>query len=114
MIRNETLCPFSDWVRPTTEEIIEAMDESEYSLQEWAELMGVSLATISRWRTGNVKIPFVEWATICYLAGLGEIWEAEDSIRKIQKKATRAKKYFIAYSQKMKKREDDIFVEGFV
>lgn len=114
MIRDETLCSFSEWVRPTSEEVVEAMDELNCSLQEWADLIGVKLATISRWRTGKVKIPYAEWATICYLSGLGDIWEKEDSIKKIQNKATRAKKYFILYSQKMKKREEDIFLDGFI
>ena len=89
---------------------MEAMDELNYTLQEWADLIGVKLATISRWRTGKVK----KWATICYLTGLGDIWEREDSIKKIQNKATKAKKYFISYSQKMKKREEYIFSDGFV
>ena len=76
---------------------MEAMDELNHTLQEWADLIGVKLATISRWRTGKFKIPYAEWATICYLTGLDDIWEREDSIKKIQNKATKAKKilYFI-------------------
>lgn len=42
MIRDETLCSFSEWVRPTSEEVIEAMDELNCSLQEWADLIGVT------------------------------------------------------------------------
>lgn len=113
MIRESTLCSFSEWERPTADEIIEAMNKLDYSASDWADLMGVQQATISRWRTGKVKIPYTEWATICYLTGLGDIWEKEDRIRKIQNKANRAKVYFIRYSQKAKQREDEVLESDF-
>ncbi len=111
MIRESTLCSFSEWERPTADEITEALDMLDYTTAEWAELMGVQQATISRWRTGKVKIPYTEWATICYLTGLGDIWEKEDRIGKIQKKANRARVYFIRYNQKAKQRENEVLEE---
>lgn len=113
MIRESTLCSFAEWVRPTADEIIEALEMLDYTRAEWAGLMGVQQATISRWTTGKVKIPYTEWATICYLTGLGDIWEKEDRINKIQKKADRARVYFIRYTQAAKRREDVVLQHDF-
>ncbi len=105
MIRKETLCSASQWQQPTPEEITEVMNKINYTDIELSELLGVNVATVKRWKNGRVEIRYAEWATLCYLAGLGDIWESDDTFRKIQNKVNRAKQNFLTYSQKLKQRE---------
>lgn len=54
MTKSEALCGYYDYLRPLIEKVQTAISESEYSQAELAEKIGVSSASITQWKMGQI------------------------------------------------------------
>ena len=54
MTKEEALCGYFDYLMPLVEKVRDAIEKSEYSQSELAERIGVSNATITQWKFGQI------------------------------------------------------------
>ena len=73
-IRSECLASFSDWVRPTGDEIRAALSMANWSAEEFSRRIGVNGRTVRRWVLGEITISYPAWCVLAVQAGLGCVW----------------------------------------
>jgi hypothetical protein len=81
-IRSECLHPAEIWTQPTGEEIREVLRLAGFTGSKAAKALGLGAKgdrTIRRWIGEDSAIPYAAWALLCHFAGLGCIWQTENS-----------------------------------
>lgn len=76
-VRLECLKPAELWTRPTGNEIKEVLRLAGFTGSQAAKKLGLGQGadrTVRRWTREETKIPYADWALLCWFAGLGKIW----------------------------------------
>ena len=80
-IRAECLLPADEgWERPRGAEVQEVVRRIGLSGRALARVLGLSEhggRQVRRWISGETPVPYIAWAILCDMAGLGTIWRGK-------------------------------------